>query len=57
MTRIAAKYLEYTPPEATPAKVRERLRQVFELLPMSIVILGWDLPQVLEWAAAEETAV
>ena len=56
MTTLAVQYLEYAPPGATPAKVRERLRQAFELLPVSIVILGWDLPHRLEEAVAEETA-
>jgi len=55
MKTIAAQYLEYTPPDATPAQVRERLRQAFDLLPISIVILGWDLPPRLEDAVAEET--
>jgi hypothetical protein len=56
MTIIAAQYLEYAPPNATPAKVRERLRQAFELLPISIVILGWELPRRIEAAVAEEAA-
>lgn len=56
MTIIAAQYLEYAPPDATPARVRERLRQAFELLPISIVILGWDLSSRIEDAVAEETA-
>ena len=56
MTTIASQYLEYAPPNATPAKVREQLRQAFELLPISIVILGWDLPHHLEEAVAEESA-
>jgi hypothetical protein len=56
MKTIAAQYLEYTPRDATPAKVRQRLRQAFEVLPISMVALGWDLPQTLEEAVAEETA-
>jgi hypothetical protein len=56
MKSIAAQYLEYAPSDATPAKVRERLRQAFELLPISTLILGWDLPPRLEEAVAEETA-
>jgi len=55
MTTLAVQYLEYAPSEATPAKVRKRLHQAFELLPISIVILGWDLPSRLEEAVAEET--
>ena len=56
MPTLAVQYLEYAPPNATPAKVRERLRQAFEFLPISIVILGWDLPARLEEVVAEETA-
>jgi hypothetical protein len=55
MTTLAVQYLEYAPPNATPANVRQRLRQAFELLPISIVILGWDLPPHLEEAVAKET--
>lgn len=56
MTTLAVQYLEYAPRDATPAKVRQRLREAFELLPISFVILGWDLPPRLEEAVAEETA-
>jgi len=56
MKTVAAQYLEYTPRDATPAGVRRRLRAAFKLLPLSIVILGWDLPKRLEDAVAEETA-
>jgi hypothetical protein len=56
MTIFAVQYLEYAPPDATPAKVRALLRQAFDILPISIVILGWDLPDRLEEAVAEETA-
>lgn len=55
MRIFAAQYLEYAPHGATPAQVRERLRQAFELLPISLVIIGWDLPRRLEEAVAEET--
>jgi hypothetical protein len=55
MKTIAAQYLEYAPRGATPAQVRRRLRETFELLPLSSVIIGWDLPQRLEDAVAEET--
>ena len=55
MPTLAVQYLEYASVDATPAKVRERLRQAFGLLPISIVILGWDLPAHLEEAVAEET--
>ena len=55
MKTIAAQYLEYAPSDATPAQVRKTLRQAFELLPISIIILGWDLPPRLEEAVAEES--
>ena len=54
MKTIAAQYLEYAPPDATPAKVRQRLREAFEIVPLSLIILGWDLPPRLEDAVAEE---
>ena len=56
MKTIAVQYLEYAPPDATPAQIREQLRQAFNLLPINIVILGWDLPPQLEDTVAEETA-
>ena len=56
MKTTAVQYLEYAPPDATPEQVRERLRQAFNILPISIVILGWDLPSPLEETVAEETA-
>ncbi len=56
MKTVAAQYLEYAPPDVTPAQVRERLRQAFDLRPISIVILGWNLPPQLEDTVAEETS-
>lgn len=56
MKTIAAQFLEYAPRDATPAQVRGRLRDAFDTLPLSIIILGWDLPQRLEDAVAEECA-
>ena len=56
MPNLAVQYLEYAPRDATPTKLRERLRHALELLPISIVILGWDLPSGFEEAVAEETA-
>jgi hypothetical protein len=56
MKTIAAQYLEYAPRDATPAHVRKRLRESFELLPLSIIALGWELPPHLEDAVAEEAA-
>jgi hypothetical protein len=52
---FAVQYLESRYPDATPTTVRRRLRQVFERLPISLVLLGWDLPVFLEEVVAEET--
>ena len=56
MKTIAAQYLEYAPRASRPAQVRQRLREAFEILPLSIIILGWNLPRRLEDAVAEECA-
>lgn len=56
MKTIAAQFLEYAPRAVTPAQVRRQLREAFEILPLSIIILGWDLPSRLEDAVAEECA-
>jgi hypothetical protein len=53
---IAAQFLEYAPHGITPAVARARLRQVFEELPISLLMLGWNLPERLEAAVAEECA-
>ncbi len=55
MTTFAIQYLESPYPEATPASVRLRLRQACERLPISLVLLGWELPPAIEEAVAEET--
>jgi len=56
MKNLAVQYLEYAPRDVTPAKVRKCLSEAFEFLPISIVILGWDLPPQLEDAVADETS-
>jgi hypothetical protein len=55
MTTFAVQYLESPYPDATPSNVRSLLRQACERLPISLVLLGWDLPPALEEAVAEET--
>ncbi len=55
MTTFAVQYLERPYPDATPANVRRRLRQACERLPISLVLLGWELPPAIEEAVAEET--
>jgi hypothetical protein len=52
---FAVQYLENPYPEATPAAVRRRLCQACERLPISLVLLGWDLPPAIEEAVAQET--
>jgi hypothetical protein len=52
---FAVQYLESHYPDATPVSVRHRLRQACERLPISLVLLGWELPPALEEAVAEET--
>ena len=55
MAAFAVQYLESPYPDATPARVRRRLRQAFERLPISFVLLGWELTPAIEEAVAEET--
>ena len=57
MITIAAQYLEDGPhrSEITPSKVRDHLRESFKRLPISLLLLGWNLPQPLFAAVAEET--
>jgi len=55
---LAIQYLEPDPVVAAIAStdVRAQLRAAFERLPISCVILGWDLPGVLMEACAREVA-
>ncbi len=55
MTTFAVQYLESPYPDASPEAVRLRLRQACERLPISLVLLGWELTPALEEAVAEET--
>jgi hypothetical protein len=55
MKTFAVQYLESPYPNASPEAVRLRLRQACERMPISLVLLGWELPTVLEEAVAEET--
>jgi hypothetical protein len=55
MSTFAVQYLENPYHDANPAAVRRRLRQAFERLPISLVLLGWRLSPALEEAVAEET--
>jgi len=55
VTTFAVQYLESNYPDTTPDAVRSRLRQAFQRLPISIVLLGCELSPTLEEAVAEET--
>jgi hypothetical protein len=54
---LAIQYLESGPGIATidPEAARNRLRAAFERLPLSYVLLGWELPQPVQKACREET--
>ena len=56
MPVFAIQYLEDSPKIArlTPQAVRQRLQAAFERLPISLVLLGWNLPDALLDACAEE---
>jgi len=54
-TVFIAQYLEsYDPQQHTPGRVRQRLREAFSRLPLSIVCTGWAIPPVIIDACAQE---
>ena len=55
MPTFAVQYLEGLYPNLSPATVRQHLRSAFERLPISLVLLGWELPRRLEEVVAAET--
>ena len=56
-TAIAIQYLEHHSPEQhNPQAVRQRLQDAFDLLPVSLVLLGWNTPRPLVDVCAEITA-
>lgn len=57
MRFLAVQYLEPGPHIATitPADARERLRAAFSRLPITHVLLGWNLPEALVAACRQET--
>jgi hypothetical protein len=57
MAIIAVQYLERPYPEATPAVACKRLHEAFSRLPISHVLLGWELPPSLEEAVAKEVSL
>jgi hypothetical protein len=54
---LAVQYLESPYPDATITEVRRRLHNAFERLPISLVLLGWELPIHIEEAVAVESAL
>ncbi len=57
MNRLAVQYLEDGPGlvAISPGDARARLRAAFDRLPISDVLLGWNVPQALVAACREET--
>jgi hypothetical protein len=54
-TVFIAQYLEsYDPQQHTPGRVRQRLREAFSRLPVSIVCTGWAIPPGIIEACAKE---
>ncbi|MFB0537851.1 MAG: hypothetical protein ACETWR_23030 [Anaerolineae bacterium] len=58
MVTFAVQYLENVPGVAAiaPGDARTKLHVAFELLPISYVLLGWNLPEPLVSACREEVA-
>ena len=58
MISVAVQFLEDAPElkEISPQAARERLREACMLLPVSKLLLGWNIPQALWDAVVEETA-
>jgi hypothetical protein len=54
---LAVQYLEDGPGVAAidPEEARSKLRSAFERLPLSYVLIGWNLPQPVQAACREET--
>jgi hypothetical protein len=57
MGTLAVQYLEDGPGVAAidPEEARNKLRSAFERLPLSYVLIGWNLPQPLQAVCREET--
>ncbi|RPI25078.1 MAG: hypothetical protein EHM70_20535, partial [Chloroflexota bacterium] len=56
MSILAAQYLEPGPEIISPHQARQHLRAAFNILPISILIVGWNLAEDVEAACAEEAA-
>ncbi len=57
MTTFAVQYLGSRPKNATLKAIRARLNEGFQRLPISMVLLDWDLPPAVEEVVAKETAL
>jgi hypothetical protein len=57
MVKLAVQYLEDSPDltELAPQDVRSQLHAAFHKIPISMVMLGWHLPEALRDAVVEET--
>lgn len=57
MVTVAVQFLEDSPElkEIAPQAVRQRLHEAFDRLPISILLLGWNLPEAIFEAVVEET--
>ena len=56
MGTLAVQYLERPYLDATPESARVRLCQAFDQLPISLVLLGWELSPLIEESIAKETS-
>ena len=57
MVNVAVQFLEDSPElqEISPRAARDCLREAFTRLPVSMLLLGWNLPKALAEAVIEET--
>ncbi len=53
---LAAQYLESVPSGFTTQQARRCLRRAFDILPLSHILLGWNVPPDIEDCVADETA-
>lgn len=53
MPVIGIQYLEPPAPDVSANKIQDRLSAAFDILPISMVMLGWDLPPAFETACAQ----
>ena len=56
MTILAAQFLELIPGNLTSAQASECLKRAFDILPLTHILLGWEVARGMEAVIAEETA-